>query len=483
MLEYWIFVGLLCITGLLLLWRPRMALLFSLAASGFLFFWGMTIESLLLILLSPVLLLITLILVILLKVCRRQPLIRRHGFRWWVVTGIPLVVLFTFGLIAFWSPWLVLLLGLIVVWAISAAIYGTTNRWWTTLQVFSLLGSAIRQNLPLTVALENAAHGRHDYLGSVFREIHAWLVQGYDLTEALERGYPPCPRHLLGLLKVAHKNQQIPQAFVSIEQDLQAGMRWHHLVQTDPGPYPLVILIIMYFQVMGMFTFVMPQAYAVYTEMMGSSEHWPWPTRLLMSLHAGDLPLMQCIGFILAGLVMAQLIKWLRPHSWATQGWWGPLSDRLRWYLPGLGRIEQTLGLLQVTSALRLGLQGGESIDRVIGNALSLDVNRVLKRRLQRWHAAIVSGMNISKAAMQYHLGRPLAWAFESDLNTGQTPKILSSLEALLRARHRYLSVVFRSVLNPCLTIVLALVVGFVVLAIFLPGVRCIAALSGNIYP
>lgn len=473
----------LLVVGLLILARPRLGMIVALVTSGGLFAWGIVEESLLLVCLSPLLLLVVLLLVVVVKILRHQPVIQRRGFRWWVVLGIPAVVILGVALIVTRSPWLILWLALVVVWTISAAIYGMTHHGWATLQVFSLLGSAMRQNLPLTVALENAASGRHDYLGSVLWEIHAWLVQGHDLSDALERGYAQCPRHLLAMVKVAQKNHQLPQTFGVIEQDLQAGLRWRNLVDTDPGAYPLVILIIMYFELMGLLKFVMPQFKCIYMEMIGEARQMPWPTRVLMDLSFDGVSVMQLVGFLLAGILIMNFIGWLRPRSGVSQGWLRPVSERCRWYVPGLGRIEQTLSMLQVTSALRLGLQGGETIDGVVGHVLGLDINVVLKRRLQRWHASITSGMNVSQAARRCHLGRALAWAFDSDLNAGQAPQILASLEAMLRARHRYLRVVLHSILNPCVTIGLALVVGFVVLAIFLPGVGIIAAMADMVYP
>ena len=480
---FWICLLVLVLSGLLVLMRPRVGLIVSLLVSGVIFFWGIAEESLVLVCLSPLFLLIILIFVITLKVLRRQPLIVQRGLCWWVILGIPLVVLLCLALVIFQIPWLILFLWLAVTWIVSAAIYATTNHWWTNLQVFSLLGAAMRQNLPLTVALENAASGRHDYLGSVFREIHAWLIQGYNLAEALDRGYPQCPRHHLALVKVAQKSQQMPQAFAMIERDLQASSRWRNLVDTDPGSYPLVILIILYFQMMGLITFVMPQFKAVLEEMMGGMDVMPWPTRILLDLQIADFSLMQCIGFVLVAIVVMRFIKWLRPRSIGARGWLGPLIDRFRWSIPGVGQLERTLGLLQITGVLRLGLKGGQTIDQAVGHTLDLNVNAVLKRRLKRWHAAVLSGEPVARAARRCHLGRGLAWAFDTDFNAGQTPLILHSLEDLLRARHRYLSVVLRSILNPCIIIALSLVVGFVVLAFFLPGVKVIAVMSELVYP
>ena len=87
----------------------------------------------------------------------------------------------------------------------------------------------------------------------------------------------------------------------------------------------------------------------------------------------------------------------------------------------------------------------------------------------------------MSEAALASRLPRALAWAFDTNLNQ-DTPSILRMLEETYSDRYVYQSNMLSLIMGPCIIVVLAAMVCFVMVAIFLPMVSIITHLI-ELYP
>ena len=133
-----------------------------------------------------------------------------------ILTGLGYLILLVV-LVAIFKP-----LGLIFfAMFVSAVIaYKVTIGYTLTLHIISTIGSAMRQNLPLAMALSTAAGDNTDRRSRILRSISKWLTQGYPLSQALKRGYTQCPGNIAAMITAAEKVDQLPQAIESIEADL-----------------------------------------------------------------------------------------------------------------------------------------------------------------------------------------------------------------------------------------------------------------------
>ena len=71
------------------------------------------------------------------------------------------------------------------------------------LYVISTIGTAMRQNLPLAMALETAAGQNTDKRAKTLRGISKWLVQGHSLSYAIAQGYSGCPAQAVAMITAA----------------------------------------------------------------------------------------------------------------------------------------------------------------------------------------------------------------------------------------------------------------------------------------
>ncbi len=155
----------------------------------------------------------------------------------WILGPIALLV----ALVAVFKP-----LGLIF-WTVfvgSVVHYKMTRGHAITMHVISTIGAGMRQNLPLTAALEAAAANQKDVHAVTLRRISKWLVKGYSLSEAVKRGYPKCPADVVATIAAAEKINQLPQAIKSIEQNLLERLDASRRVEPVSPAYPAVVLLV-----------------------------------------------------------------------------------------------------------------------------------------------------------------------------------------------------------------------------------------------
>jgi type II secretory pathway component PulF len=183
--------------------------------------------------------------------------------------------------------------------------------------------------------------------------------------------------------------------------------------------------------------------------------------------------------FIIVAYVLFRVARKRRPDKPYLHSW---IVDSIRWSSPILRWFERNRSTVQVVELLRISLDAGCPVDEAIRSTLSLDVNLFFRRRLACWLRCVERGDDIGDSARRCRLGHPLAWAFASP-NAGNTPAILETLESYYRSNYSYRVNLARFIFWPLCIIGLGLTVGFIVYAIFSPGVAVLREMCANVYP
>jgi type II secretory pathway component PulF len=365
--------------------------------------------------------------------------------------------------------------------------YHMTSRHTTAAYIISTIGSSMRQNLPLPMALEAAAGRIDDSRSRILRGIEQWLIQGYPLSEAIRLGYPQCPGHAVAMIAAAERVDQVPLAIRALEADMVAKADDRRRIRPVHPFYPVILMIFMFFMLLAMTTFVIPSFKAALLEMTDGAE-LPVATRMVLKISdfvAYEYGWAIGLGVTLALLVVgiASVRARLRPRCPGEPHLVSRMGDFIKWHLPILHRFERDYSMVQTVELLRLSLNAGCPVNEAIDNALGLDVNHCFKKRLQRWLERVERGDNIAEAARRSRLGAPLAWAFDDKVNQGSTLRILEMLESFYRSNYGYGVNLARFIMWPCVTLVMGAIVGFAVYAVFSPGVEVISHMANAVNP
>lgn len=423
---------------------------------------------------------------------RSEPRQWVHWWAWWILltmVALLLLGLVLAGLSALGAGFVIPLLFVLAVMAIigSLANYGLVSRRATASSVFSTIGASMRQNLPLPMALDCAAAGQEDAAAFVLRRIQSWLVKGYALTEAIRRGYPQCPPRVLAILGAGEQVGQLPAAVAAIEADMKSNTMEQRRLRPVHPFYPVVVLVIAFLLVLFITTFVMPQYKTVLEEMLGAQRHaLPAATRVMLGImgvlvyRAGWWVALGLVVLAAAGPWLYRLSRRRRPERPYLHSW---ILDSLKWHLPVVRWFEKNRAMVQVVEVLRLALRAGAPVNEAIRSTLSLDVNLLFRTRLVCWLRRVERGEALGGSARRCGLSNALAWAFDGGAETGNTPAVLELLESYYRSNYSYRVNLTRFILWPCGIILLGAIVGFIVYAVFSPGVMVIRQMVESVYP
>jgi type IV pilus assembly protein PilC len=414
-----------------------------------------------------------------------------HWWAWQLLITIALLLLLAVLFVVFHALGAGFVLPLLFILGVTAIIaspiiYATVSRRTMVMHVFSTLGSIMRQNLPLTMALDCAVTGRQDTVACVLRRVKSWLVKGYPLTEAVRRGYPECPARVLAMLAAGERIDQLPAALTAIETDLKASAMERRRLQPVHPFYPVVILGFALLILLGVMRFVMPTFQGVLQEMVVGRASLPTSTRMLLGLSEAithprsPVGHLEFLAALFAGLVLYRLSRRRRPEKPYVHTW---IIDSVKWFMPGVHWFERNRSMVQVAELLRMSLSAGCPVNEAIRGTLQLDVNVCFRTRLVCWLQRVERGENIAESARRCGLGAALAWAFDGGVDTGNTPAVLDMLESHYRSNYSYRVNLARFVLWPLGIIALGVTVGFIVYAIFSPAVQVLQQLAASVYP
>jgi len=401
---------------------PTIALVTSPFVAGSLILFGIVDENIPVVVIAPGIFIITIIVVLLSK---PEP-----GDELWPQLLVK-YILASFGLVLL-SVVLLFLVGwggygslLFAFFLAAIGRYGLISRDTTSLYIISTIGSSIRQNLPLPMALESAASGRSDMRSLILQRIKSWLTQGYSLSESIKRGYPKCPGYAVAMIAASERINQLPLAIQAIEEDMVAKADERRKIRPVHPLYPVLLMVFMFFILLGLMTFVIPSFEAALAEMV-DRHTLPAATRFIISITsfvAKDFawvtwPLL--ILLVIAIIPISIYIKF-RPRRPYKPYLISRMGDFVKWHLPVLHNFEKNYSLVHVVELLRLSLNAGCTVNDAIKSTLDLDVNNRFKKRLQRWLKNVERGDNVATAIRESKLGSPLAWAFDEKVNQGNT--------------------------------------------------------------
>ena len=387
-------------------------------------------------------------------------------------------------LIAVFKPLGLILFAILISSIIS---YKLTSRYAMTNNIISTIGACMRQNLPLSTALETTAGDNKDKLSKILRNISRWLSQGYSLSESVKRGYPSCPGDVVGMISAAENVNQLPQAIKSLEADILEKADESKRVEPVSLFYPLIVLLVAFSIIIGLMVFIVPVFAEVLSDMSEGKERIPQSTLFLMNI-AHDLMRgdgMFLVGSLIVVLVIVSIAAYAkkRPRRPEKPYLLSRISDFFKWYLPFTRWFEMNYSLLRLTEIMRTSFRAGVAVNDAIRNALKLDTNNCFRRRLERWLESVERGEDISDSARQNGVGNTIAWALDEKVNQGNTPEILEMLEEFHRSNYSYKVHLARSVAIPLMVLGLGLTVGFVVYAIFMPMVSITNYMVNSITP
>jgi type IV pilus assembly protein PilC len=342
--------------------------------------------------------------------------------------------------------------------------------------VISQIATVVRQNWPLATGVALAAEAERGWARVHLRRIAALLGQGSPLSEAVRVGFPDCPSIPLGLMMAGEKAGRLAAAMDEAENYLFERERRKPADDVSIWTYALIVIGFATLVVAGIMVAIVPKYKEIFKDF---STKLPSATQSLIDVAEafvnGTPPL-----WIVPAIVVPLAVYWsLRPRRFPMLAWSSRVADWVRWRTPGWRQVEKARGLHAVLQVTRLGVQSGMNLAAAVRLAETIDVNAQLRPSVAKFGELLERGVSIRDAARHAGLGEVTGVTLAGGQRSGDMSAALRYVVDYYGSLASRSWIVLRNMAWPVMTLMMGLVVGWVVVALFVPLVALINSVTG----
>ena len=330
------------------------------------------------------------------------------------------------------------------------------------------LANLLNSGMPLTVALTSMTHLQTKGIpAEVSRELKQEVTEGRALSDAMTRQ----PRIFSDLYVNMVRAGESSGSLVPVLRRMATHFQQFAEVQSkfkSAMIYPVMVIIVGLLLVTFFMTVMMPKFIEIFN---GFNIQLPLPTRFLIGMSR----MFTAYWWLMVLTVIAVVILFKRFQSSAAGA---RKLDEWRMKLPVFGKVVQINLFGQFARTLGTLLQNGVPVLTALKITEQVMSNSLIREAIAKTREAVTDGKTLAQPLAQSKLFPQLM----VDLvrigeDTGDVPGALNNLADTYETELQIALRVMRDLIGPVLIIVMAIVVGFLLLSIFLPLFKLISSI------
>ena len=227
--------------------------------------------------------------------------------------------------------------------------------------------------------------------------------------------------------------------------------------------YPIVVIVVAVVIVLGIMTFIIPQFIPIFEEM--SAGQLPGPTRWLMGVSDWISQEYGWAWILGTPLLVVAVFSLLRQSNGGRY-----FVDSFKLKVPILGQILRKTAVVRWSRTLGVLLAAGVPILEAINITRETAGNEVFIRAMGKVHDGIREGEDFATPLRQAKIVEPMVVnMIDVGEETGDLDKMLAKIADTYDEEVETMVAAMVSLLEPIMVVGLGVVVGFIVVAIFLP--------------
>lgn len=334
------------------------------------------------------------------------------------------------------------------------------------------LATLLAAGLPIVRALETLARQQKQKdFRTVLRDLAEQVRAGSDFSTALAQ-YPQIFDHLiLNMVRAGEASGHLDTVLSRVADFREKSQRVKGKVQAAMV-YPIIVMLVAGSIVGLLMVFVVPKFEGIFADMLRGQPLPPLTAAVIaLSRALADQFLVFVIGAIVLGF---GLNFGLRSRVGKR------LADSFLYRCPGISAIVQRTAIARFTRTFGALVQSGVPVLEALRITREVVGNSVVQRALDVVHDRVKDGDSISAPLEQTGVFPAIVPSMlEVGEETGQLPEMCDRVADTYEEEIDNVVAGLTSVLEPIMIVLLALVVGTVVIALFLPIVSIIQNLSG----
>ncbi len=236
--------------------------------------------------------------------------------------------------------------------------------------------------------------------------------------------------------------------------------------------YPSVVLTVALLAVVGLMIFIVPNFQKIFVEMLGPDESLPGITLFIMGI---SNTLISRWYYYLMGIIGIIVIYQIIVHIPA--GRWG--VDWIKYNMPLFGPIVAKTAISRFSRTLGTLMSSGVPVLNALAIVRETSGNETVASALQKVQDAVKEGEGIAKPLSNTKIFPEMVISMvEVGEETGKLPEMLDKIANTYDEEVDNAVGALTSMIEPLMIVLLAIIVGSIVIALFLPLVKIIEKLS-----
>lgn len=331
------------------------------------------------------------------------------------------------------------------------------------------LAVLLKSGVPLLQALELLIEQFEGNLRSILVQIKDEVKEGTSFADALKR-YPKVFDNIyVQLVRAGEASGKLEMILERLTAFMERRAEIRKRVRSALTG-PIIQLIMAVLVVSAMMIFVVPTMAENFAE---SGKELPTPTAILLGI-SNIFTRYYIIVIIFLILVALGYRYWKSTPSGAHT------IDKIKLKLPIIGYFTRTNAIVQFCYTLGMLLEGGVNLAESLDIVVNIIDNRVLADALREARDKIIKQGKIAQYLKQTGIFPPIAtYLISTGEQTGQLDKMLLTVAQNYEEELSEYADSLSAKIGPVLLIVMAVIVGFIVIALMLPMTRMGDTLEG----
>ena len=236
--------------------------------------------------------------------------------------------------------------------------------------------------------------------------------------------------------------------------------------------YPCVVLTIALLAVVGLMIFIVPNFQKIFTELLGPNEPLPDITLLVMGISNTLVShWYYYIGGVVGVVVLYQVIVHIPAGKWGV--------DWCKYNMPLFGPIISKTAISRFSRTLGTLMSSGVPVLNALSIVKETSGNETVASAIQKVHDAVKEGEGIAKPLSGTKIFPEMVISMvEVGEETGKLPEMLDKIANTYDEEVDNAVSALTSMIEPLMIVLLAVIVGGIVIALFLPLTKIIEKLS-----
>lgn len=331
------------------------------------------------------------------------------------------------------------------------------------------LAVLLKSGVPLLQALELLIEQFEGNLRSILVQIKDEVKEGISFADALKR-YPKIFDNIyVQLVRAGEASGKLEIILERLTAFMERRAEINKRVRSALTG-PIIQLVMAVLVVSAMMIFVVPTMAENFAE---SGKDLPTPTAILL----GISNLFTRYYLVVIILLIIAIVAY---RYWRSTPAGARTIDQIKLKLPIIGYFTRTNAIVQFCYTLGMLLEGGVNLAESLDIVVNIIDNRVLADALREARDKIIKQGKIAQYLKQTGIFPPIAtYLISTGEQTGQLDKMLLTVAQNYEDELSEYADSLSTKIGPVLLIVMALIVGFIVIALMLPMTRMGDTLEG----